>query len=90
MPQTASYSRATGDLNGDSAYHQIKLDLALAARRWRRRGEVSRGELTERLTLSATRLDADDPLVSLDLLIRSLLALGATRRDIALEIVRNT
>jgi len=93
MPLTASHAQPIDDPPDDSAYIRIKLDLALAARRWRRRSEMSPGELAERLDRGAsdsTRLAADDPLASLDLLVRSLLALGATRRDIALEIVRNT
>ena len=94
MSQTACYSHPpAGDPPDDSAYLQIKLDLALAARRWRRRSKVSRGELAEQLELGPSgpaRLEVDDPAVTLDLLVRSLLLLGATRRDIALEIVRST
>lgn len=81
-----------GAAPGNSAYQKIKLDLALAAQRWRQRSELSRNELAERITASSTPSGCEDsePPVSLDLLVRSLLALGATRRDIALEIVRNT
>ena len=81
-----------GAAPGDSAYQKIKLDLALAARRWRQRSELSRNELAERIAASSapTGLEESEPPVSLDLLVRSLLALGATRRDIALEIVRDS
>lgn len=87
MPSTAARARTAIHPAADSAYEQIKLDLALAARRWHRRSELA--ERLDSSPAAPTGLEADDPRVSLDLLVRSLLALGATRRDIALEIVRN-
>lgn len=60
------------------------LSRALKERRSRRR--LSQGQLANLLGSSQSRvakMEAGDPSVSLDLLIRSLLALGATHRDLA-------
>lgn len=91
MAQTASFSIEIDGTNDGSAYRQIRRDLALATKRWRRRGGVSQGELARRLGLDTPPTGgnmSEHESSSLDLLVRSLLALGATRRDIALEIVR--
>jgi ribosome-binding protein aMBF1 (putative translation factor) len=77
----------------DSTYRRIKCDLAEAVRRWRLRSEMSPAELARRVHSRAAhveRIESDDPLVTLDLVVRSLIALGATPRDIALEIVRKS
>lgn len=79
-------------VSGDSAYKKIRLDLTVAARRWRRRSELATGELAQRNAVSA-EIPAGpevDPCATLDSLIRLLLALGATPRDIALELVRDS
>ena len=86
-------SDALGTSPGDSTYRRIKCDLADAVRRWRLRSEMSPSELARRVhsrPAHVERLESDDPLVTLDLVVRSLIALGATPRDIALEIVRKT
>lgn len=86
-------SSAFGRPTEDSTYRRIKCDLAEAVRRWRLRSEMSPSELARRVHSRAAhveRLECDDPLVTLDLVVRSLIALGATPRDIALEIVRKT
>ena len=66
------------------------IELKLALSRWlRERREVQKltqVDLAQRLKSSQSRIakmEAGDPSVSLDLLIRSLFALGATKRDLA-------
>jgi len=66
------------------------IELKLALSRWlRERREVlklTQIDLAQRLQSSQSRIakmEAGDPSVSLDLLVRSLFALGATKRDLA-------
>jgi ribosome-binding protein aMBF1 (putative translation factor) len=66
------------------------IELKLTLSRWLREQRVARKltqmELSQRLKTSQSRvakMEAGDPTVSLDLLIRSLFALGATKRDLA-------
>ncbi len=77
----------------EADYAVLKLHLSLAVRRWLRRSEVSWAELEQLLGVSrpgVRAIEALDSAVSIDLLTRALLALGASQRDIALEIVRYT
>jgi predicted XRE-type DNA-binding protein len=70
----------------ESAFVEMKLGLSQALRRWRTRKQLTQGELAEALGSSQSRvarMEAADSSVSVDLLVRSLLKLGATRRDIA-------
>lgn len=75
------------DLNSaEAAYVELKASLSLALRRWRSTRRLTQTELAKRLGSSQSRvakMEAGDPTVSADLLLRSLLALGATRKDIA-------
>ena len=64
----------------------IKAALARGLRRRRAAGKISQGRLAARLGSSQSRIskiEAGDPAVSLDLLVRALFATGATRGDIA-------
>ncbi len=75
----------------EEAYIELKLQLSLAVARWRREKRLTQNELAERLGSSQSRVakvEAGDPSVSLDLLTRSLLAMGATPHDVAREILR--
>jgi DNA-binding XRE family transcriptional regulator len=68
------------------AYIEIRLRLSESLRRRRKRRSLSQVELARLIKSSQSRvakMEGGDPSVSLDLLIRSLLALGATRRDVA-------
>jgi predicted transcriptional regulator len=70
----------------EAAYVELKVRLALGLRKWRRRRNVTQVELARRLQSSQSRIakmEAGDPSVSLDLLIRSLLSLGASRRELS-------
>ncbi len=70
----------------EAAYIELKLRLAMSLREWRRRRHLTQADLAKRLQSSQSRIakmEAGDPSVSLDLLIRSLLALGASRRELS-------
>lgn len=69
----------------ESALVELRLALSRSVRSRRLKLGVSQVELATRLGSSQSRvakLEAADSTVSIDLLIRSLLALGASRRDI--------
>ena len=70
----------------DARFLAIKRALAGSLRERRRHKRLSQLGLASLIGTSQSRvarMEAADPAVSLDLLVRSLLALGATRRDIA-------
>ncbi len=70
----------------DSALIEIKLRLTELARKARTRRHLSQVALAERLGSSQSRvakLEAGDPSVSLELLVRASLASGATRKELA-------
>src|SRR5262245_5679376 len=64
---------------------ELKLDLARAVKTERVRRRLTQDELGKLLRSSQSRvakMEAGDPTVSIDLLVRSLLRLGASRRDL--------
>lgn len=70
----------------EAAYVELKLKLSDAVREFRKRKNLTQAQLAELLESSQSRVakvEAADESVSLDLLIRSLLALGATHQDLA-------
>jgi len=70
----------------ESAYIEMKLRLGENLRRRRVRQKLTQIELAKRIRSSQSRvakMEGGDPSVSLDLLIRSLLALGASNRELA-------
>jgi ribosome-binding protein aMBF1 (putative translation factor) len=70
----------------EAAYVELRLRLATSLRKRRQQKRLSQSELAKRINSSQSRvakMEAGDPSVSLDLLIRSLLALGASNRDLA-------
>ena len=67
-------------------YVEMKLRLCQALRARRKETALTQTELARRLGSSQSRvakMEAGDPSVSIDLLTRSLIALGATRREIS-------
>ena len=75
----------------DEAYIELKLRLSGAVRSWRRRKRMTQVELAERMGSSQSRvakIESGHPSVSLDLMAKSLLALGATQSDIGREMMR--
>lgn len=70
----------------ESAYIDMKLELAESLRKRRQRRKLTQIQLAKLLKSSQSRIakmEAGDPTVSIDLLIRSLLVLGASKRDLA-------
>lgn len=73
------------------AYIELKLELADRLREQRRRRRMTQREAARIIKSSQSRIakmEAGDPSVSLDLLIRSLLSLGASCRDLGRIIAR--
>ena len=70
----------------EAAYIELKVQLAVGLRDWRCRRNLTQTQLATRLHSSQSRIakmEAGDPSVSLDLLGRSLLILGASRRELS-------
>ena len=67
-------------------YIEMKLALSRALRKQRVRHKLTQVQAAKQLKSSQSRIakmEAGDPSVSIDLLIRSLLALGATPKSVA-------
>ncbi|MBI5473964.1 MAG: helix-turn-helix transcriptional regulator [Ignavibacteriae bacterium] len=70
----------------EAAYIELKLALSKSLQEARRKKNLTQHELARRLKSSQSRvakMEAGDTSVSLDLLIRSLLALGASRKELS-------
>ncbi len=70
----------------EAAFVELKLALSHSLKQWRTKTNLSQVQLAKRLKSSQSRvakMEAGDPAVSVDLLVRSLLVMGATRQDIA-------
>jgi hypothetical protein len=70
----------------EAAFVQTKLALSQSVRDRRTAQGLSQAALAKRLTSSQSRvakMEAADPTVSIDLLLRALFALGAKPRDVA-------
>lgn len=75
----------------EAALIELKLSLSRSLRDRRRRRGISQVELAKRLGSSQSRvakMEAGDPSVSMDLLVSSLLVLGASAADLA-RAIRN-
>jgi len=65
---------------------ELRLSLSHTLRAWRTKKRLTQSDLAKSLRSSQSRvakMEAADPTVSLDLLMRGLLHLGATPKDIA-------
>jgi len=72
--------------NDETAYVELRRRLADSLRLRRQKRKLSQTELAKLLRSSQSRvakMEGGDPSVSIDLLIRSLFALGASNRDLA-------
>lgn len=70
----------------ESTYIELKIRLAESLRERRKRHRLSQVDLAGMLKSSQSRvakMESGDPSVSLDLLIRSLLALGTSSRELS-------
>jgi len=78
--------------NEEAAFVELKLTLSISLKKCRTNQGLSQTELAKRLRSSQSRvakMEASDPAVSIDLLIRALLAAGAKRKDIAKAIAKS-
>jgi predicted XRE-type DNA-binding protein len=76
----------------EEAIVEIRLALSKSLKKFRQQEQLSQQKLAENIKSSQSRvakMEASDSSVSIDLLIKSLLALGATREDIATAILGN-
>ena len=72
--------------DAEAAVIELKLALSRSLRERRKRRGLSQTDLARRLHSSQSRvakMEAGDPSVSVDLLMRSLLAIGASPNDLA-------
>jgi DNA-binding XRE family transcriptional regulator len=70
----------------EAAFVELKLRLSENLKQRRQSKKLSQAELAKKIKSSQSRvakMEAGDPSVSLDLLVRALLAIGATRNDLA-------
>ena len=70
----------------ESAYIDMKMALSQALVQRRKRRRLTQIELARKLNSSQSRvakMEKGDPTVSVDLLVKALLAMGATRQSIA-------
>ncbi len=70
----------------ESAYVEMKLALSAKLRERRRKNQLTQAELARAIASSQSRvakMEAGDPTVSIDLLVKSLLALGVSRKELA-------
>lgn len=73
----------------EAAFVELKLALSQSLRKRRTEQGISQTELARRIGSSQSRvakMEASDPTVSIDLLVRGLLATGATLKEIAAAI----
>ena len=69
----------------EAAYVELKLALSKSLQETRREKKLSQEQLAQILKSSQSRvakMESGDPSVSIDLLVRSLLALGASRKTL--------
>jgi DNA-binding XRE family transcriptional regulator len=75
----------------EAALVEMRLGLSDMLNTWRLKLGLTQGALAKRLRSSQSRvakMEAGDPTVSLELLIRALLVVGASRRDVALALTK--
>jgi DNA-binding XRE family transcriptional regulator len=84
--QVGSASDLLGLTPEEAAFVEVKLALSASLKRCRVSKGLSQNDLAKRLRSSQSRIakiEASDPTVSLDLLVKALLAAGANKKDIA-------
>jgi transcriptional regulator with XRE-family HTH domain len=80
-----SKSRSSAARRHEAMVAEMKAALARSLRKRRAERKISQKVLAARLGSSQSRvskIEADDPEVSLDLLVRALIAIGSNRREI--------
>jgi len=89
--QVGNASDFLGLTKEESAFVEMKLALADSVRRRRQARRLTQTHLAKRIGSSQSRvakMEAADPSVSIDLLIRTLLEMGASRAELARTISR--
>ncbi len=84
--KTGSAEDFLGLSKGGSEFIELKLSLSQALAKQRKQKKITQIQLAEMIKSSQSRvakMEKGDPSVSLDLLVKSLLALGATQKSIA-------
>ena len=74
----------------EAAYVELKVAFSRKLRDRRQKRKLTQSQLAKMVQSSQSRvakMESGDPTVSLDRLVRSLLALGATKRELAKAIV---
>jgi len=72
---------------------EMKLSLSKYLKELRRKNKLSQATLAKRINSSQSRvakMEAGDPSVSLDLIVRTILAVGGTRDDVAMAIATSS
>lgn len=81
-----SITEFLGLTEAEAVLVELKLTLSRRLKERRARSRLSQAQLAKLLGSSQSRvakMEAGDPSVSIDLLIRSLLAIGTTRKELA-------
>ena len=89
--KTAGAKEFLGLSAEEEAYIELRLKLADGLKMRRRSRRVTQAQLAQELRSCQSRvakMEAGDPTVSLDLLVKSLLALGTSNRELAAIIAR--
>lgn len=84
--RTGTTAEFLGLSEPEAALVELKLALVSAVRRTRQKRGLSQIELAQRMRSSQSRIakiEAGDASVSLDLIVRALIAAGVSRRDMA-------
>jgi DNA-binding XRE family transcriptional regulator len=84
--EVGSIKEFLGLTEEEASYIELKLKLSADLKRLRTERKLTQTELAKIIKSSQSRvakLETGDPSVSLDLIIRSLLALGTTKKDLA-------
>jgi len=79
-----------GLTDDEAAFIELRFSLSRALKERRIRSNLSQADVAARIRSSQSRvakMEAGDPSVSVDLLVRTLLALGASRKDLARSLV---
>ena len=90
--KTGSAKEFLGLSSEEVAYIELRLKLAEGLKARRHSRGVTQSQLAQALRSSQSRvakMEAGDPTVSLDLLVKSLLTLGASNRELAAIIARS-
>ena len=71
------------------AFIEMKLSLSRYLKELRLKNQLSQANLAQKINSSQSRvakMEAGDPSVSLDLIVKTILAVGGTREDVAIAI----